>query len=62
MSCPRARANIVQKPLDSYEFCQIQRLHVTARCIRDTPVMRRGRESLGTKMPRGTHARTAARA
>ena len=61
ISRPRAHAEIIQKPLVSYEFWQIHRFHLTARCTRDTPVMRRGHESLAKNTTRATCAHRRAR-
>ena len=61
ISCPRADAEIIQKPQDSYELCQIQRFHLIARSTRDTPVMRPGHESFAKNTTPATCAGRCAR-
>ncbi len=61
ISPPRALAKILGKPSESEEFCQMQRFHVTARCTRDTPIMRPGHESLAKNTTRATCAHRRAR-
>ena len=61
MSCPRALAEIMRKPYEFHDFVQIQRIIVTARCTRDTPVMRPGRESLAKSTTRAACAHRRAR-
>ena len=56
MSCPRALAEIKREPYESNDFVQIQRFHLTARCTRDTPVMRPGHESLAKTTTRAACA------
>ena len=60
-SCPGALAEIIGKPYESYEFCQIQRFHVTARCTRDALSCTQGANPV-PKIPRGRHARASPRA
>ena len=55
-TCARALAEIIRKPYEFNDFVKIHRFHFTARCTRDTPVMRPGHESLATTITRAACA------
>ena len=60
-TCACSLAEIIRKPYEFNDFVQIQRFHFTARCTRDTLVMRPRHESLAKSITKSSRALRRAR-